>query len=122
MPDTEFDPTTVGDWFDVEGAALRSPSGREVMVPLDGPGSYAAVAPRLQLDNALIELATNPDRPWTENAIQSSMSDPIADLPVWYAPANPDNPDDQPGNDQVSQFEKLLDLLSKILDALNRVR
>lgn len=53
----QFDPATVGDWFDVGGAALRSPSGREVFVPLDGPGRYAAVAPRLQLDNALIELA-----------------------------------------------------------------
>jgi len=52
-----FDPSTVGDWFDVDSAALRSPSGRQVVVPLDGPGRYAAVAPRLQLDNALIELA-----------------------------------------------------------------
>jgi len=53
----QFDPATVGDWFEVDCAALRSPSGREVVVPLDGPGSYAAVAPRLQLDNALVELA-----------------------------------------------------------------
>lgn len=53
----QFDPTVVEDWFEVDGAALRSPSGREVIVPLDGPGSYAAVAPRMQLDNALVELA-----------------------------------------------------------------
>ena len=53
----KLDPETVGDWFDVSGAVLRSPSGREVVLPLDGPGRYAAVAPRLQLDNALIELA-----------------------------------------------------------------
>jgi len=53
----EFDPSNVVDWFDVDGAALRSPSGREVVVPLDGPGSYAAVAPRVQLDNALLEQA-----------------------------------------------------------------
>ncbi|MGK0478243.1 MAG: flavin-dependent dehydrogenase, partial [Ilumatobacter sp.] len=52
-----FDPGTVDDWFEVDGASLRSPSGRSVDVPLDGPGTYAAVAPRLQLDNALVELA-----------------------------------------------------------------
>ena len=50
-------PADVADWFEVEGAVLRSPSGREVAVPLDGPGTYAAVAPRLQLDQALVELA-----------------------------------------------------------------
>lgn len=52
-----FDPETVGDWFDVGGAALRSPSGREVNIPLPDDGRYAAVAPRLQLDNALVDLA-----------------------------------------------------------------
>lgn len=52
-----FDPASVVDWFDVDGASLRSPSGRSVDVPLDGPGTYAAVAPRLQLDNALVEMA-----------------------------------------------------------------
>lgn len=52
-----FDPGTVDDWFDVDGAALRSPSGREVTVPLPTDGRYAAVAPRMQLDNALVELA-----------------------------------------------------------------
>ena len=52
-----FDPGSVGDWFDVAGAALRSPSGREVFVPLPTDGRYAAVAPRLQLDDALLELA-----------------------------------------------------------------
>ena len=40
----QFDPSTVVDWFDVEGASLRSPSGRSVDVPLVGPGRYAAVA------------------------------------------------------------------------------
>ena len=52
-----FDPAAVADWFDVDGASLRSPSGRSVDVPLTGPGRYAAVAPRLQLDNALVDLA-----------------------------------------------------------------
>ena len=52
-----FDPGTVEDWYDVRGASLRSPSGRSVDVPLVGPGRYAAVAPRKQLDNALIDIA-----------------------------------------------------------------
>ncbi len=52
-----FDHGAVTDWYDVDRAALRSPSGREVVVPLPTDGKYAAVAPRLQLDDALVELA-----------------------------------------------------------------
>ena len=52
-----LDPGTITDWFDVAGAAIRSPSGREVFVPLPTTGKYAAVAPRLQLDDALVGLA-----------------------------------------------------------------
>lgn len=52
-----FDPGDVTDWFDVSSALLRSPSGREVRLPLPDQGSYAAVAPRLQLDDALLGLA-----------------------------------------------------------------
>jgi geranylgeranyl reductase family protein len=52
-----LDPGDIGDWFDVDGAALRSPSGREVHVPLPTDGRYAAVAPRLQLDDGLVRLA-----------------------------------------------------------------
>jgi len=55
-----FDPSMVDDWQVVDGAVLRSPSGREVAVPLPsgrGLGMFAAVAPRLQLDAALVELA-----------------------------------------------------------------
>jgi geranylgeranyl reductase family protein len=53
-----FDPTTVPDFRVVDGAALRAPSGRTFKVPLPtGPGIYAAVAPRLQLDAALVDLA-----------------------------------------------------------------
>ena len=48
---------TIPDWFEVGGAAIRSPSGHEVFVPLPTTGSYAAVAPRLQLDDALVRLA-----------------------------------------------------------------
>ena len=52
-----LDPGAVTDWFDVGSAALRSPSGREVVIPLPTTGKYAAVAPRLQLDDALVQLA-----------------------------------------------------------------
>jgi menaquinone-9 beta-reductase len=54
-----FDPGAVADWQIVDGAVLRSPSGRQVRVPLPpGPGTFAAVAPRLQFDDALVDLAT----------------------------------------------------------------
>ncbi len=52
-----LDRGTIPDWFEVGGAAIRSPSGREVFVPLPTTGSYAAVAPRLQLDDALVHIA-----------------------------------------------------------------
>ena len=52
-----LDRSTIPDWFEVGGAAIRSPSGREVFVPLPTTGSYAAVAPRLQLDDALVRIA-----------------------------------------------------------------
>lgn len=70
----------------------------------------------------LTEIATDPDRPLTENAIQSTLANPIADLPVWHAPSDPNSPDPQPDQDLLSQFEKIIDLLSKILDALNKDR
>ncbi len=50
-------PDDVDGWFDVDAAWLRSPSGREVVVPLPDHGRYAAVAPRFTLDHALVELA-----------------------------------------------------------------
>lgn len=52
-----FSPDSVTDWYDVDAAWLRSPSGREVRVPLPTTGRYAAVAPRLQFDDALVALA-----------------------------------------------------------------
>jgi geranylgeranyl reductase family protein len=55
-----LDPGSVASWRPVDTAHLRSPSGREVVVPLDpGPGTYAAVARRLDLDAALVALATS---------------------------------------------------------------
>ncbi len=52
-----LDRQAIPDWFEVGGAVIRSPSGREVFVPLPATGSYAAVAPRLQLDDALVRIA-----------------------------------------------------------------
>ncbi|MDQ3470264.1 MAG: NAD(P)/FAD-dependent oxidoreductase [Actinomycetota bacterium] len=53
-----FDPGAVVDWRVVGDAVLRAPSGRQVTVPLPhGAGTYAAVAPRLQLDAALVDVA-----------------------------------------------------------------
>jgi menaquinone-9 beta-reductase len=52
-----FTPDLVQDWYDVDAAHLRSPSGREVTVPLPDRGRYAAVAPRMQFDEAVLDLA-----------------------------------------------------------------
>ena len=55
-------PASVPSWRSVDAAWLRSPSGREVCVPLpsrDDPtaGIYAATTPRRELDAALVDLA-----------------------------------------------------------------
>ncbi len=50
-------PDDVDDWYDVGAAWLRAPSGREVSLPLPAARGYAAVAPRLTLDNALVDAA-----------------------------------------------------------------
>ncbi len=53
-----LDPANVPDFRVVDGAVLRAPSGRTFKVPLPaGDGIYAAVAPRLQFDAALVDLA-----------------------------------------------------------------
>lgn len=55
-----FDPTTVPSWRVCSDAWLRSPSGREICVPLPrGMGQFAAIAPRVELDNALVQHARN---------------------------------------------------------------
>jgi menaquinone-9 beta-reductase len=51
-----LDPMTVAGWQDVSAAWLRSPSGREVELPLPNDGRYAAVASRRDLDDALVRL------------------------------------------------------------------
>ncbi len=52
-----IEPAHVERWIDVDGAAIRSPSGREIFVPLPDHGRYAAVAPRLDLDAAILAAA-----------------------------------------------------------------
>jgi menaquinone-9 beta-reductase len=53
-----LNPSTVPNWHVVEAAWLRSPSGREVCVPLPtGRGMFAATTPRRELDAALVQLA-----------------------------------------------------------------
>lgn len=57
LEDLGVRPDAVPQWFDVDGAWLRSPSGREVFVPLPTDGRFAAIAPRLELDDALVRRA-----------------------------------------------------------------
>ena len=53
----QFEPSTVASWNPIHAAWLRSPSGREVCLPLEGKGLFAAVTPRIELDNALLDHA-----------------------------------------------------------------
>lgn len=58
LEDLGFDASQVASWCEVNGAWLRGPTGREVYVGLpEGRGRYAAVAPRRELDAALVALA-----------------------------------------------------------------
>jgi geranylgeranyl reductase family protein len=50
-------PSMVPSWKSVDAAWLRSPSGREVCVPLPPDGIFAATTPRRELDAALVDLA-----------------------------------------------------------------
>lgn len=50
-------PEMVPNWKSVDAAWLRSPSGREVCVPLPADGIFAATTPRRELDVALLDLA-----------------------------------------------------------------
>jgi len=50
-------PERVANWQTVEAAWLRSPSGREVCLPMPADGIFAATTPRRELDAALVDLA-----------------------------------------------------------------
>lgn len=50
-------PEHVPNWQTVDAAWLRSPSGREVCLPMPSGGAFAATTPRRELDAALVRLA-----------------------------------------------------------------
>ena len=50
-------PADVPSWQTVSSAWLRSPSGREVCLPMPSGGIFAATTPRRELDAALVRLA-----------------------------------------------------------------
>ena len=50
-------PESVPDWQQVDAVHVRSPVGRTVRFPLPADGQYAVVAPRAQLDAALLDVA-----------------------------------------------------------------
>ena len=56
-----FDPATVPSWTACTDVRLRSPRGRETPLALPGSerGTFAAIAPRAELDHALVRLAIN---------------------------------------------------------------
>ncbi len=51
-------PDTVQNWNSVTDIVIRNPRGREVKLPLPVGGQFGAVVPRYDLDNRLVELAT----------------------------------------------------------------
>jgi len=56
LEDLGLEPAAVPSWTVVSDVSLRSPSGREVAMGLPGDGVHAAVAPRLELDAAMVDL------------------------------------------------------------------
>jgi len=52
-----FNPQTVPNWTVCNDVWLRSPSGSEMQFSLPTRGQFAAIAPRIELDNALVQLA-----------------------------------------------------------------
>ena len=64
-----LDPTPISSWMPVEDVCIRSPSGRTVEFPLPrGGGQFAAVVPRAELDNALVEQAKSEGAELVEGA------------------------------------------------------
>lgn len=53
-----FDPRTVPDWYECSDVVISSPSQKRIDMSLPvGNGQFAAIAPRMQLDAALVQLA-----------------------------------------------------------------
>jgi menaquinone-9 beta-reductase len=58
LDDLGLKPESVPNWRAVDAAWLRSPSGREICLPLPaGQGVFAATTPRRELDASLVQLA-----------------------------------------------------------------
>lgn len=68
-------PDAVANWMDVDGAIMRSPRGREFRVPLVGDGRLAAVAPRWDLDAALVDHARQIGVPIAERVAFVDLQD-----------------------------------------------
>ena len=58
LEELEFNPASVPSWTVCEDVWLRSPGGRQMNMPLPhGAGQFAAITPRIELDNALVQQA-----------------------------------------------------------------
>lgn len=58
LEDLGFRPEMAPSWYEVDATWVRSPSGREVRFPMpEGAGTFSAVVPRFELDDALLGLA-----------------------------------------------------------------
>ncbi len=72
-------PSAVPNWMTVDSAHLRTPSGRSFDIPLPSEGVYAAVAPRADLDNTLVDMAIGAGadvrQGWRLESISQTASD-----------------------------------------------
>ena len=58
LAELDFDPSRVASWTPTTDVWLRSPSGREMSMPLpEHRGTFAAIAPRMEFDDALVRTA-----------------------------------------------------------------
>ena len=61
LEDLGFSPldsaSRIPDWQECRDVIIRSPQGREIELQLPSDGVFAAIAPRMQLDHALVQLA-----------------------------------------------------------------
>ncbi len=81
-----FAPSDVPSWSEVGSAWVRSPRGREVEFPFpDHRGLYGAVAPRGELDVALVRLATTRNVTVIEGAAVSDLSNRGSGITVTIA-------------------------------------
>lgn len=70
-----FRPDRLPGWFDVDAAWLRSPAGHEFEIPLPSTGLYAAVCPRRELDEAVLDLARAAGATIREGATVTDVTD-----------------------------------------------